>query len=253
MPQGGVIDVIAQNIAVGENQHASLSPGAYVKLSIKDYGTGIAPEHLSKIFDPFFTTKAKGNGLGLTSCHSIVKRHGGCIDVESVPCKGSAFHVYLPASLHSHFEPGDALPSRHTGTGTFLVMDDEPIVRDVVKHMLESFGYTVVGKGDGKAAVDFFSMEVRAGRTLKGLIFDLTVRGGMGGTEAIAIIRKMDKNVPAFVASGYSDDPVMASPSVYGFTASICKPFRKTELSEMLGKYLESGSYRAGSAPVNPL
>jgi CheY-like chemotaxis protein len=242
MPGGGMIEVAASNVMVGEERRGTLSPGAYVRLSIADHGIGICREHLSRIFEPFFTTKSSGNGLGLASCHSIVRRHGGLIEVESEPGKGSVFHVFLPASSDTGSERPCAVEETPGGKGTFLVMDDESILQEVMKDILSSFGYKVVCTGDGKAAVDFFSKEFHAGRRVRGLIFDLTVRGGMSGTEAIAIIRKMDKNVPAFVASGYSDDPVMANPAVYGFTASLCKPFRRGEFAEMLNKFIESNS-----------
>lgn len=90
--------------------------------------------------------------------------------------------------------------------------------------------------------MDFITKETRENRTLAGMIFDLTVPGGMGGRAAIEIIRKLDvgADIPAFVASGYADDPVMKTPVSYGFTASICKPFSITELSEMLNSYLKS-------------
>ena len=105
--------------------------------------------------------------------------------------------------------------------------------------MLESFGYTVVLKENGKDAVDFFVTETKANRKLTGMVFDLTIPGGMGGKEAIGEIRKICSDTPVFVASGYSVDPIMANPGEYGFTASLCKPFTMTELSRMLEKHLK--------------
>ena len=104
--------------------------------------------------------------------------------------------------------------------------------------MLESFGYEVVLKTNGKEAIEFFEKEMKANRNLAGMIFDLTIPGGMGGKEAIGEIRGICPNTPAFVASGYSGDPIMADPEKYGFNASIRKPFMKAELSEMLEKHL---------------
>jgi CheY-like chemotaxis protein len=104
--------------------------------------------------------------------------------------------------------------------------------------MLESFGYTVVRRTNGKDAVDFFAQEREAGRELAGMIFDLTIPGGMGGEEAVKAIRLLDHNVPVFVVSGYAEDPVMAEPGAYGFTASLCKPFMRAELARMLEKHI---------------
>ena len=127
---------------------------------------------------------------------------------------------------------------RHKGSGTFLVMDDEEAVRDVSKKMLEACGYTVVLKEDGAAAIAFVKGELEANRTFAGMLFDLTIPGGMGGKEAIEEIRNVSSEVPVFVASGYSEDPIMANPEQYGFTASISKPFMKADLYALLNKHL---------------
>jgi len=238
MPVGGTIELTARNITLAEKEHPMLANGNYVKISVKDTGVGIPQELISKIFDPFFTTKAKGHGLGLATCYSIVKRHDGCIDVESEPGKGSTFKVYLPATTESASSEIKKTDKTHKGSGTFLIMDDEEVMRDTIGDMLETLGYSVVSKENGKDAIDFFATETKANRKISGIIFDLTIPGGMGGKAAIEEIRKLNKDIPAFVASGYADDPVMKKPTEHGFTASICKPFRKSELSEMLNKYM---------------
>jgi two-component system, cell cycle sensor histidine kinase and response regulator CckA len=240
MPNGGIIGVFARNISLSGKEHVSLAAGNYVKLSIKDQGIGIPKEFLPRIFDPYYSTKTKGHGLGLATCYSIVDRHGGCIDVESELGKGSTFHLYLPASIEPISIPAGKTHGKHTGSGIFLVMDDEEAIRDVMKMMLESFGYEVVLKEDGKDAVNFFMTETKANRKITGMIFDLTIPGGMGGKEAIGEIRKICLDTPVFVASGYSVDPIMSNPGKYGFSASIRKPFRGSELSELLEKHLNN-------------
>lgn len=238
MPVGGTIELSARNVILSEKEHPILGKGNYVKISIKDTGIGISEDLISKIFDPFFTTKAKGHGLGLATCYSIINRHGGCIDVESEQGKGSTFKVYLPASLEAVSAAKKTTDKTHTGSGIFLIMDDEEAMRNIIGDMLKSLGYVVISKENGKDAVDCFLSETKANRKITGLVFDLTVPGGMGGRAAIAEIRKVNKQIPAFVASGYADDPIMKNPAEYGFTASICKPFRKNELVEMLNRYL---------------
>jgi len=242
MPNGGTVEVSARNISLAAKENISLVAGNYVILSIKDQGIGIPKELISRIFDPYYTTKSKGHGLGLSTCYSIVSRHGGCIDVESEPRKGSSFHVYLPAFIGSISTIEEKSAEEHIGNGTFLVMDDEEAIRNIMKKMLESFGYTIVLKKNGKNAIDFFAKEVKANRKIAGMIFDLTVPGGMGGKEAIGEIRKICLDTPVFVASGYSGDPIMANPEKYGFNASICKPFMMDTLSEMLNKYLKKNT-----------
>ena len=238
MPGGGTIEVTAANCSFGEKEHPPLAKGDYVKVAIKDSGIGIPKEIMPRIFDPFYTTKTKGHGLGLATCYSIINRHGGCIDVESEPGKGSTFHVYLPASAEA--VTVNAVPAAiRKGSGTIIVVDDEEMVRETFRQMLEALGYTVICKNDGKEALDFYGRE-KDGCRFAAMIFDLTIPGGMGGKEAIAAIRECDKEIPVFVASGYADNSVMMHPNDYGFTASISKPFTIAELSEMLNKHLKN-------------
>ncbi len=238
MPTGGVIEISAQNITLATGEHLSLVDGNYVKLSIKDQGIGIPKDFLPRIFDPYYTTKAKGHGLGLATCYSIVTQHDGWIDVESEPGRGSTFHLYLPASVESSLITEGGAAVDHIGNGTFLIMDDEEVIGEVMKEVLESFGYTVVLTSRGEDAIDFCATEAKANRELVGMIFDLTIPGGMGGKEAIREIRKIYPATPAFVSSGYSVDPVMANPQAFGFNASLPKPFTIEELSDMLETHL---------------
>jgi PAS domain S-box-containing protein len=235
MPNGDGLEISARNAALGKKGHPSLAEGHYVKVSIKDTGIGIPKDVMPRIFDPFYTTKTKGHGLGLATSYSIVKRHGGCIDVESEPGKGSTFHVYLPASPKVAVAD-KAAGASHKGSGTVLVMDDEEVVRTSVGKMLESLGYIAECKNNGKEALDFFINETGAKRTFAAMIFDLTIPGGMGGIEAVGEIRKLNKEIPVFVMSGYADNSTMKNPLDYGFTASIPKPFTIAELSEMLNR-----------------
>jgi PAS domain S-box-containing protein len=237
MPGGGPILVSAGNVSFKCKEHSVLAEGDYVRISIQDCGIGIPPNILPHIFDPFYTTKSKGHGLGLSTCFSIVSRHNGAIDVESEPGKGSTFHVYLPASQDAASSETESAKPIHTGKGTFVVMDDEGVMLDIIGDMLESLGYTTVRKINGTQVCDFVHAEIRAHKHIAGMIFDLTVPGDKGGKEIIGEIRKICPTTPVFVASGYAKDTVMGNPADYGFTASICKPFRKAELVEMLNKH----------------
>jgi PAS domain S-box-containing protein len=238
MPEGGTISVSAENLQLAEKSHALLPGGKYVRIEIKDQGIGMPREILPKIFDPFFTTKAKGHGLGLATCYSIINRHGGCIDVESESGKGSTFTFYLPAS--PQMTPGDFARSEtiHRGSGSVLVMDDEEVIRDTVSSMLKAMGYKVICVSDSKEAIAAFKSTGKEKERFSAIILDLTIPGGPGGKETLHEIRKIDQDVPVFVASGYADDPVMSNPSGFGFCGSICKPFRTAELADMLNKHL---------------
>jgi PAS domain S-box-containing protein len=240
MPQGGKIKITAQNITM-EDQAAfpSLKGGNFVKISIEDTGIGIPQEIIKRIFDPFFTTKQKGNGLGLATCYSIIQKHEGYIDVESIQGKGSRFHVYLPANKSKHIQNGSLLTLEHKGSGQILLMDDEDLVRDIAGTMLREMGYTVIEAKDGEEALALFAEAMSKGETIRCAFFDLTIPGGMGGKEALVKLRTFAPDIPVFASSGFSEDPVIACPDEFGFTDSICKPFMSDDLAEMLNKHLK--------------
>jgi PAS domain S-box-containing protein len=238
MPGGGTVRISAQNVSIHEGGHPILAKGNYVKVSFKDSGIGISSRILPRIFDPFFTTKSIGHGLGLATSYSIINRHCGAIDVESAPDEGTTFHVFLPASAGRQ-APKAGPGASHKGAGRIIVMDDEEVILDTTKEMLEKFGYTVECTNDGGNTLSFFITEHAAQRHIAALILDLTIPGGIGGKEVVREIRNHDPKIPVFVSSGYADDPIMKDPAAYGFTASISKPFTIAELSELLDRHLK--------------
>ena len=181
MPLGGVIEVRAENVSLGEKEHPLLAKGDYVLVAIKDSGTGISKEMLPRIFDPFFTTKTRGHGLGLATAFSIVKRHGGTINVESELGTGSTFQICLPADSRTSSESVTARVVRHSGTGRILVMDDDEAIRMLLSKTLESLGYSVVCKEDGMSTIAWFKAEAEKGTPPSAVMLDLTITGGIGG------------------------------------------------------------------------
>ncbi|KMQ52212.1 PAS/PAC sensor hybrid histidine kinase [Chitinispirillum alkaliphilum] len=238
MPGGGVLSITAKNVLLREDQNQPLPNGLYVQLSFSDTGTGIPEEKLPHIFDPFYTTKPNGHGLGLSTCYSIIHRHGGSIEVESETGKGTTFKVLLPATNESPTITDPEQRVIHKGSGIFIIMDDEEFIRYFLSRIIESFGYTVLCAKNGKEAIDLYTETNKKGKKVRSMIFDLTVPNGMGGYEAIQEIRKADPETPVFVSSGYADDPIMANPRKYGFTASICKPCQTNELAQILDECL---------------
>ncbi|MGI6393368.1 MAG: hybrid sensor histidine kinase/response regulator [bacterium] len=235
MSNKGFLKITAENIVVSESENPGEIPGNYVKISIKDGGCGIPGKILPKIFDPFFSTKPNGVGLGPATSYSIIKRHGGFIKVTSNAEKGTVFSFFLPSVEGELVLEVKEKIVPHVGRGEFIVMDDQEIIRLTTGKMLETLGYTAVYKEEGALAVEYF---LQNKSKVKGMIFDLTVPEGMGGLEATAKIRELDKEIPIFVSSGYTEDEVMADPYSHGFTASISKPFTKDELVEMLNRYI---------------
>jgi PAS domain S-box-containing protein len=238
MPAGGTIDVSARNVMVGAGEVPALAAGRYVRVSVRDQGSGIPRGLMGRIFDPFFTTKPQGSGLGLSTSFSIVSQHGGTITVESEQGQGSVFHLFLPAcpAPAAVARPAEATPT--PGGGRILVMDDEQILREAICAMLQLHGYETVAAADGAEALRLFDADRENGAPFTAVILDLTVPGGMGGKETVAAIRKRDERVPVFVASGYADDPILARPREYGFTASIAKPFTRKDLIAILCQYM---------------
>ncbi len=237
MPSGGTITVRAQNISFADGEHALLE-GDYIKITIKDQGVGIPKEVLPKIFDPFFTTKSMGQGLGLATSYSIITRHNGIIEVESEPEKGTCFFIYLPAvKTDSQKILVHEAEEKSLRGGRVLIMDDEPTMRELMTQFLEHLGFESVAVGTGSEAIETFIKEKGSNKPFDALIFDMTVKGGIGGKEAIVKIREMDTDVIAFVMSGYSDDPVLVHPDEHGFNGGLCKPFTIEELKQLFAKY----------------
>lgn len=234
MPEGGTIRVKAENATAGLPDELPLASGDFIRISIEDQGIGIPQANLSKIFDPYFTTKQKGSGLGLATSFSIIKRHGGYITVESVMGKGSAFHVYLPATLREPLTGKMSEKTLVTGMGKVLVMDDEESVREVVGEMLKAVGYEYELAKNGSEAIELYKRALDKGRPFDAAIMDLTIPGGLGGKEAVKKLIEIDPKVKAIVASGYFSDPVMADCGAYGFAGVITKPYDLQTLSRTL-------------------
>jgi PAS domain S-box-containing protein len=230
---GGEIVVTAANFEAEPG--SEIAPGRYVHLAVADQGIGIAEGHLTKIFDPFFTTKEDGSGLGLAIAFSIVKQHQGHLAVESGLGRGATFHVYLPAASNPARVPNGE-PGVRGGEGRVLFMDDDEVVRTIGAKMLEAIGYRTTCASDGAEALAAYSDAIRRGEPFDFVVMDLTVRGGMGGREAIEHLRAIDPEVRAIVASGYSNDPVLADPGAYGFCGMVTKPFTVEQLDAAIAR-----------------
>jgi len=245
MPSGGIIKVIAENVNIADKTRV-LEKANYVKISIIDQGIGISKEILDKIFDPYFSTKdmgtQKGMGLGLSICHSIIKQHNGNIVAESAAETGTTLHFYIPASEETNVaqKPLKA-PEKEKlvlGKGRILVMDDEKMVIKITGHILNRLGYEASFSKDGTQAVEMYKKAMESGSPFDVVILDLTVRGGMGGKEAIKKLIEIDPKIKAIVSSGYSNSPVMTSYKDYGFIGVIAKPYNINELSKKLNEVL---------------
>jgi nitrogen-specific signal transduction histidine kinase/CheY-like chemotaxis protein len=232
MPQGGVIQVEAENVQVTTANGLPLKQGPYVKIAFRDHGVGIPQTILPRIFDPYFTTKHKGSGLGLATSYSIVKNHDGLITVESEPGVETVFHVFLPASRNECEIPSNDQDNLIKGAGRVLLMDDEESIRDLAAELLHALGYEVQTAEDGSGAIACYEEAMATGRPFDVVILDLTVPGRMGGAEAIDKLLQIDPDIKAVVSSGYSNDPIMANYEKFGFSGVVAKPYTPKELND---------------------
>jgi PAS domain S-box-containing protein len=237
MPTGGILEIYGENVVL--EAASQYNPGQYVKLTVKDHGIGIPEEIIPKIFDPFFTTKKTGNGLGLSTSYSIIKKHDGYLDVKSVPGIGTTFYILLPVSLKELALAESKIEIAVSGEAKILLMDDEEPIRTVGGEMLFYYGYQVTLARDGKEAIDLYKKAQKAGEPFELVIMDLTVPGGLGGIETMAVLRQIDPGAKAIISSGYASDPVMSDYKRYGFSGVVIKPYKFDELIEVLNQVLE--------------
>jgi PAS domain S-box-containing protein len=239
MPLGGTIVIAAKN-AQGSKKGMPQLPdeGKYIEISIKDNGVGISETYLSKIFDPYFTTKAKGSGLGLATCYSIIKNHGGIINVSSKMGEGTTFFIYLPAIEAEKEMPKPTELTHFVRKGKILVMDDEEMVRNIAGDMIEALGHNAELTEHGEETIEKYKAAMESGHPFDIVILDLTIRGGMGGRETMERLIAVDPKIRAIVSSGFSDDSAVSNYHDYGFSARLTKPYKLEELGDTLNNLL---------------
>ena len=242
MPDGEAVNISVRNVTSrhphfpdkpGMGENLSSTDGKFISITIVDSGMGIPQQNISRIFDPYFTTKQKGSGLGLATSYSIIKNHGGLIDVRSGEGKGSTFSIYLPA-IGAEKEEFHTPVSRACRKARVLVMDDEEMVRMVAAKMLESIGHEAVCTENGEQAIEKLKQAVSSGESFDVAILDLTVKGGMGGAQVSVKLRELDTNLKIIVSSGYSDNSIISNYQACGFDASLSKPYSIESLSGCL-------------------
>jgi CheY-like chemotaxis protein len=215
---------------------------AAATFEVIDNGRGIPAENVARIFEPYFTTRADDNasGLGLTVCESIVRGHGGRIEVRSQPGQ-TIVAVHLPGVV----VPGAAAvaaarshPAASSQTSRILVLEDEPLIRQLVFANLSSRGFVVETTTDGASTVQRYREELEKKMPFDLVILDLSIPCGQGGRETMEQLRAIHPEVRAIVSSGYSDDAVMSRYMDFGFKAVLPKPYDPAELVALVSEVL---------------
>ena len=252
--KNGVLRVAVSVVTIDPDEadlHPGMSPGLYACILVADSGEGIPAELQPRIFEPFFTTRSHlgGTGLGLSTSHGIVTRHGGIITVRSLPGQGATFRVFLP--LASEALPGQ-IPGPpegiRGGSERLLLVDDDEVMRYALTRYLRSLGYTIRAFDNGKKAFDAFRKTGAAG-------FDLVVTDQsmpqMTGTAMVERIRKIDPRIPAIVFSGFlSEDgflPDQARSDDLDIQCIIAKPFTNEQLGQAVRMVLDQAARAGGN------
>ncbi|HZB95815.1 MAG TPA: PAS domain S-box protein, partial [Herpetosiphonaceae bacterium] len=207
----------------------TLAPGEYVRLKVRDTGSGMDAATKARIFEPFFTTKFIGRGLGLAVLLGIVRSHRGALKVNSKPGQGTTFTILLPAAAAPATLPDvEEEPRIERGSGTVLVIDDEDGVRSIAADLLQRCGFTTLVAADGDAGVATFSSHADE---IAGVLLDITMPG-MSSEEIVSEIRRHRPHVPIVLMSGYPEQQVaerFAGDELAGF---LPKPFTATQIQE---------------------
>lgn len=248
MPKGGTLTVETTNRVLDESyagRHISVKPGSYVMLAVSDNGAGMDQATQARLFEPFFTTKGsgKGTGLGLSTVFGIIKQSGGSVEVYSEPSKGTSVKVYLPRiDQPASLETESAAQRAPRGSETILVVEDEDMVRTLVRETLEREGYKVMDAADpldARRIADQFRGHIHL------LITDVVMPKVSGRELAVQLTRKRPQ-MQVLYMSGYTDNAIVNSGVLQKEVAFLQKPFTPAALTQKVREVLESKTRSAG-------
>jgi two-component system, cell cycle sensor histidine kinase and response regulator CckA len=241
MPDGGLLDIHTERVILDEvfvRKHGYGQPGTYVVISVSDTGLGMDEKLRERIFEPFFTTKdtGKGTGLGLSIVYGIIKQHNGYVNVSSEPGNGTTFQIYLPV-ISGDTEQIELfeIKAPPSGTETVLLAEDDSMVRNLAKSLLEEFGYRVIEAEDGVEAVAKF---LQNRDIIQFLILDVMMPR-KNGKEAYYEIKRIHPGIKALFMSGYTDDILSSKGILEDNLNFISKPFTQNELLRKIREVLE--------------
>ena len=209
-----------------------------------DHGNGIEESDLNKIFKRFYTTKKTGSGLGLATCLSIIRDHGGTIEVSSAVGKGSAFKLYLPATGNcENFDQLKEIKKDNFSRGRVLVVDDDKPILEVSKSMLMNLGYDAEIAQSGEEGIKKFSKFYSSKTPFDVVIMDMTMPGGLDGIEASKKIIDIDESAKIITSSGYNDESsIEFSCKRNIFSGSLAKPYDMSQMAEIIEGVINTSS-----------
>ena len=246
--QGGVLEIRARFVHLDAReiiQYPDIVPGRYLQLTVRDTGMGIDPKIMNRIFEPFFTTKevGKGTGMGLAVVHGIVKSHGGAIKVSCDPGRGTTFHVLLPTIAETQLESGHDETPAPQGTESILFIDDEELLADIGKQLLESLGYRVTAMQSSLEALELF----RNDPTKFDLVITDQTMPHMTGDMLAVKLMKIKPDLPVILCTGYSERVSEEKAKELGIQAFVLKPINRREIAETIRKVLDNKQLHAAS------
>jgi PAS domain S-box-containing protein len=241
MPGGGNLFLETENVTLEENDYDkpyAISPGRYVRISVSDTGTGMDKATQERIFEPFFTTKGvgRGTGLGLASTYGIIKNHNGIINVYSEKGHGTTFRIYLPGSKKQVIKEKAILEALEVGTEMILLVDDEEMVADIGKDMLEKLGYKILVAPGGTEAIKIFS----ANRDQVKLVILDMIMPDMSGGETFNRLKAIKPDAKILLSSGYSLNGRASKIMQQGCNGFIQKPFNLKQISRKIREILDA-------------
>jgi len=241
MDNGGDLAIETANVQIGRGYsmyHLDANPGDYVRLTVSDSGCGMDRQTLTNIFEPFFTTKevGKGTGLGLAMIYGIVRQNSGFINVYSELGYGSTFQLFFPRSQGSVEPAAKSVQEELSGTGRVLLVEDDPLVREMSLRMLQTMGYTVTPAEGPLAAIEICKAEQQID-----LVLTDVVMPGMNGKEMVDVIESLRPGIKILFMSGYTADLVAQRGVIDERRCFIQKPFDMQALHKMIKAALLAG------------
>jgi CheY-like chemotaxis protein len=243
MPNGGNLTLETANVSIDQEsvgRYPDLKPGDYVMLAITDTGTGMSEEVRRRAFEPFFSTKGvgQGTGLGLSTCHGIIKQSGGHISVYSELARGATFKIYLPQVASPGKTPIQRLdsPDLPRGTETILLVEDDPALREMAAHLLRRLGYTVFAAANG---VEALSLKHERSTGHIDLLFTDVVMPHMSGKELADRMRALNPRTRILFTSAYTESAIVHQGVLNQGVTLLQKPFTPSALARKLREVLD--------------